>query len=105
VRIMKFYGVGKHYHVSIEEEDDAVWDSRDAAAWGRPGTPAGWTQPRQSPRGGYSISFTRLFFDSAVREARRVLARRFPRSTHSWTLDNLTAEGSRSRTWFYGEGD
>ncbi len=105
VCIMKFYGVGHHYHISIEEDDDAVWDSRDAASWGRPGEPCGWTQPRGNPRGGRRFDFKRNYYDAAARAALLILRREFPRRTHEWSLDNLTEEGSKSRRWFYGEGD
>ena len=105
VCVMKFYGVGQHFHVSIEEEDDAVWDSRDAAGWGKPGQPNGWTRPRCSPRNGRRFDFKRRFFDTALEEARKILLKHFPRKTHRWDFQNWSEEGRRARRWFYKEGD
>jgi len=43
VRIVRYFGAGKHYYVSAEQAFNPVWDSSDAADWSRPGEPRGWT--------------------------------------------------------------
>lgn len=43
INIMVYYGIGRHYYVSAEQEHNPIWDSSDGADWGRPGKPNGWT--------------------------------------------------------------
>ena len=43
IRIVRYYGIGRHYYVSVEQEANPIWDAGDAADWGRPGEPHGWT--------------------------------------------------------------
>lgn len=34
---------GRRYYASMEQERNPIWDASDAAEWGRPGEPKGWT--------------------------------------------------------------
>lgn len=40
-----------HYYLDIVEEDNPVWDSREAGSWGRTGEPTGWRNPWDDPEG------------------------------------------------------
>jgi len=107
VRIMKYYGIGLHYHVSIEEEADAVWDSSVNQHSGKPnGWRRCWDDKTPGAKGEF-VTFKRRTHLEALAEARRVLLRRFPKRTHSWRLESLCGdEVPRGARWFYkNEGD
>ena len=46
VKIMRYYGYGPHYHVSMREEDNPIWDGRTDEY--HEGGPTGWVTPWDS---------------------------------------------------------
>lgn len=43
VKIMRYYGYGPHYHISLKEEDNPIWDNREDEH--QKGKAKGWTCP------------------------------------------------------------
>jgi hypothetical protein len=70
-RIMRFYGAGgRHYHVSVMQEDNPVWDGRECKY--RPGEPQGWTVPWDRDFPGKGGTAWDLFRNEEVKSIYRV---------------------------------
>lgn len=84
-----------HWHVTIREEDNPIWDSRDAAEWKRPGEAIGWTlcwDDHSAERKGKTFDGT---FDSqseAMRFIEQVTQEYFPLETHRVFINCEDAE-------------
>lgn len=86
-----YSGIGKHYYVSILEEDNPIWNAK-REVW----------QKAWDDKKGKGKSFGTRSFDShrqAMDHIRKILAENFSPETH-WFYENSTGE-----TWFYREGD
>lgn len=41
-KIMRYFGIGEHYYMSVHEESDYLWDGTESEHW--PGKPNGWIE-------------------------------------------------------------
>lgn len=69
IQLLSYMGVAPgatHYYAEIREEHNPVWDSRDAAGWGRPGEENGWAICWDHPREWKGRIFEEQFTSKAV---------------------------------------
>lgn len=83
VTVGVYQAIGEHYYVSIAEEHNPVWDTRDAWVWGRPGEAIGWRKCWDDVEGQGKVfegKFDlRCQADSFIQ---RIVSEHFPPETH-----------------------
>ena len=92
IRIMKFYSIGRHYHVSIHESNNPIWD-RKRKAWVTP-----WSDER-----GRGRSINEKFNTVEVAEAfvKETVKKNFNGSKYEVSYEG---EGKFPK-WLYRDGD
>lgn len=100
VTISKWKGVGKHWYVTMIEEDDAIWDSRVTGMWSDKTKPNGWTRPwDRSESDGRVFSGSFEVYKKAGECVMEMVANHFPAETHR------LVRAFTDEKWFYREGD
>lgn len=114
VRVMKYYGVGVHYHVSLEEEDDAFLVTIPKRPTGadkrfhKPGDRFYW-RPHDMPHAMHGRARSEKFDTpeqaTAFIDATLVEWGVTPQ-THSIAWDDYTEEvNATTNRWYYRDGD
>ena len=114
VRVMKYYGAGVHYHVSLTEEDDSFYVvlpkrlSKRDRSWHKPGQTFLW-KPFDLPAEmrGRTAHMKFNTPDAVSRYVGRVLKLwGATDATHEVSWDNYTDEvKGPAHKWFYKDGD
>ena len=93
VRIMKFWGIGSHYYVSVDEHDNPIWNSKKKC-FTQP-----WTDPGGKGRKFDCLQRPRSYY-LAKRWAMMIIGKHF--SDGNYRID---IEDNSGNEWYYGEGD
>lgn len=100
IHITIYQGIGMHYHVTLSEEDDSIWNISSSEYY--EDEVVGWQTARDDDRSkGESISEKFNTPRQAEAFVRKTLRRRFPRKTHKYVYGWT----GQSRKWFYKDGD
>ena len=91
-RVSKYYGVGVHYHISITEEENPIWDKKENC-WR-----TCWDDKSKETEGKrFDDSF--IDYDGAEKWIKEIFEKNFSSKTHLLRFDF-----EEEKKWFYGEG-
>lgn len=98
ISVMKYYGAGTHYYVSIKEDDNPIWNAKEHC----------WHYPADDVKGrgrDFEQKFNTLL--EAKLFVRDKLKKHFPLSTHKPTHDWDNLVEPERKVWFgrFKEGD
>lgn len=81
VRLSSYISIAQHWHVVITEQENPLWDSRDA--WGQPEEPTGWRLTFDDlDRHGKSFHSTFRHKYEAMAYILETIEKHFPDETH-----------------------
>jgi hypothetical protein len=92
VDVMKFWGMGNHFWVKIQEDDNLIWLASKKAWVSYPDDSLG--KGKLFEKKFNTKEEAQIFIDTIIRE-------NFPDATHMVQHN----EGGESYNWYYGEGD
>jgi len=92
INVMKFYGIGVHYHVKIREGHNPIWDTKQRV-WVQP-----WTDLRGEGRR-FSGKFNTI--DGANIFVKKIIKKHFNKAKYEFEYNG---EGDHPK-WLYRDGD